>query len=325
MKNIRFGIIGCGDVTEVKSGPAFNKCAGSELTMVMRRDPIKVADYAKRHGVSLHTTDYTQVINSDQVDAIYIATPPKYHHFYTLEAAKAGKAVYVEKPMAMTVVECEEMIKACRQAGVPLYVAYYRRGQGKFKEAKSLIESGRIGTIRSFHYAYTQETPKVDPNRAWLMDKDFAGGGLLYDIGSHMIDSILYLLGDLQKVIGQSVNQSGTYKVMDMTSGYMVFESGVQGSLQLTFNGAYREDCLTVIGSEGSIKLGIMNNDPISLFRDQKEEKISFAPMDHVQEGFIQMMVNSLHGLEVLDQTGKNGLITQKVLEALQGGQVLIL
>src|SRR5262249_33001114 len=122
---LRWGIIGCGDVTEVKSGPAFNLVEGFRLEMVMRRDAEKLADYAQRHGVPRSTTDAAALITAPYIDAVYVATPPNAHCDYALKAAAAGKICYVEKPMALNAADCERMVEAFDKAGVPLFVAYY--------------------------------------------------------------------------------------------------------------------------------------------------------------------------------------------------------
>jgi len=140
MKTLRWGIIGCGDVTELKSGPAFSKVEGSELQVVMRRDLIMVQDYAKRHQVPQWTVNADSLINNKDVDAIYVATPPGVHAEYAIKAMKAGKPVYVEKPMAATYAQCQEMLKVSNETGVPLFVAYYRRTLPGFLKVKELIE-----------------------------------------------------------------------------------------------------------------------------------------------------------------------------------------
>ncbi|SFL59810.1 Oxidoreductase family, NAD-binding Rossmann fold [Gracilibacillus orientalis] len=147
-KKVRWGIIGCGDVTEVKSGPAFQKVENAELVAVMRRTGALAKDYAERHGVPKWYDNADALINDPDVDAVYIATPPGLHMEYTLKVAKAGKPVYVEKPMALNWAECTEMIKACHQAYVPLFIAYYRRAQSKFVKIKKLLENNEIGDIR---------------------------------------------------------------------------------------------------------------------------------------------------------------------------------
>ena len=139
---IRWGIIGCGNVTEVKSGPGFQKAAGSALVAVMRRDAALARDYAARHGVPKWYDNAHALVNEPDVDAVYVATPPSSHREYALLAARAGKTVYVEKPMALNHAECLEMIAACRAAGTPLFVAYYRRAQQRFLTRQSRNQTG---------------------------------------------------------------------------------------------------------------------------------------------------------------------------------------
>ncbi|MDX5436908.1 MAG: Gfo/Idh/MocA family oxidoreductase, partial [Pontibacter sp.] len=139
MQKVRWGIIGCGDVTEVKSGPAFQKIENSELVAVMRRDSAKAQDYAARHGVPKWYDSAEALIHDPDVDAVYIATPPDSHAAYTLRVAAAGKSVYVEKPMALNYTQCQEMLAACNQANVPLFIAYYRRSQPLFLKVKELL------------------------------------------------------------------------------------------------------------------------------------------------------------------------------------------
>lgn len=323
MKVINFGIIGCGDVTEVKSGPAFQKIEGANLLAVMRRNEGKLIDYAKRHNVPKYTTNYIDILKDKDIDAVYIATPPKMHHFYTLEAAKYGKAVYVEKPMAMTVAECEEMIQVCKDNQVPLFVAYYRRGQDKFNKVKELIESNEIGEVRSFQYFYTSKTPKMDPNRPWLYSKEEAGGGLLYDIGSHMIDSMIYMFGEVKMATGISGNQSGILNVNDVTSGIIQFKNNIQGSIQLSFNGNEKRDELTIIGSKGSLKLSIMSYDNLIVTKGGTTYEIEYPMLEHVQLPYIKRVVNTLLGKDNYDTTGIYGLRTQEILETFENSTII--
>jgi predicted dehydrogenase len=289
----------------------------------MRRDKEKLIDYARRHNIKKYTTDYLDLLRDETVDAVYIATPPNMHHFYTLEAVKYGKAVYVEKPMALTVSECEEMIRVCRDKNVPLFVAYYRREHEKFRKAKALVDSLEIGEIRAFNYLYSSNEPVVNPERAWLLSKEVAGGGLLYDIGSHMIDTLIYLFGDVEMATGISSNQSKTFQVDDVTTGMIRFRSGVQGSLQLSFNGNERQDQLTIIGSKGTLKLSIMSNDPLTLIKDDMNLEFGFDDMEHVQMPLIKRVVDTLRGKDFLDATGIDGLRTQEILETFSNSTTI--
>jgi 1,5-anhydro-D-fructose reductase (1,5-anhydro-D-mannitol-forming) len=322
VKTIRFGIIGCGNVTEIKSGPAFRKIEGCSLAAVMRRDLAKAADYARRHGVEKYTSDYREIMTDPGIDAVYIATPPQWHCFYTLEAARFGKAVYVEKPMAVTAAECREMIAACKTYGVPLFPAYYRRGQEKFLYAKHLLDSGAIGTVRSFSLNFSCPALAFDPERPWLMDKKAAGGGLLYDVGSHMLDMLLFLLGDVASAYSVSANLGGAYDVNDTHSAVIRFAAGVQGTAQFTFCTARARDELTVTGSAGSISFAIMNSGPITLKGDGGTEEFAFVPPEHVQQPFIERVVRALQGTGSLDTTGTYGLRAQELLEALDKGGI---
>lgn len=314
---VTFAIIGCGDVTEKKSGPAFQKVRGSALKTVMRRDAAKLKEYAHRHHVQHYTTDYLDIMNDPEIDAVYIATPPDMHCFYTLEAAKYGKAVYVEKPMAITVEECRQMIAACGKAGVPLFTAYYRRGMKKFRTIREILSKGRLGELRSFSYQYACPVPGLNPNRNWLMDPQKAGGGLLYDIGSHMVDTLRFLLGEVDAAYGFSANRSGQYTVNDDHSVVMRFAGGLQGTMQLSFCAEDHQDEAVVYGAQGSLRFSIMDNDAIVLTVGGAAEEIAFEPMAHVQQGLITQVVDTLLGTDHLESRGEYGLGTQEILEAI--------
>jgi predicted dehydrogenase len=317
MKTIRFGMIGAGSVTEKKSAPALQKVPGSSLDFVMRRDRDKLADYARRHGVLKFSTRYEDILEDPDIDAVYIATPPDSHAFYTLEAARHGKAVYVEKPMARTVAEAQGMVKACRDAGVKLFVAYYRRAQPRFLKAKELIQSGGLGDVRSFQYLYACPVPGEDPARPWLLSREKAGGGLLYDIGSHMIDSILFLLGEPEEVIGRSSNLSRARDADDLSSALFRFASGVQGTVQLSFSAAQTIDRLWVSGSRGSLTLSVMGYEPLLWEHDGLTESIDFPRPEHVQQPMITRVVDTLLGRDSLESTGASALLTQEILETI--------
>jgi predicted dehydrogenase len=258
-----------------------------------------------------------------EIDAVYIATPPHMHHFYTLEAARYGKHVYVEKPMATTVQECQEMMDACKEHHVKLFVAYYRRGQEKFRKIKEIVESGGIGQVHSFQYTYACPVPAFNKDRAWLLCKKEAGGGLLYDIGSHMVDTLRFVLGDVSMAAGVSANISKAYDVSDVTSGFLRFAGGVQGALQLSFHAAEIRDEAVIYGSGGSLRFSIMDMAPVIVYKDGREECFAFESLAHVQMPYIQHVVRVLQGIEEDDTTGISGLRTQEILEALEEGRAI--
>ena len=203
MEKVRWGIIGCGDVTEVKSGPALQRIEHSEIVAVMRRDGDKARSYAKRHGVPYAYSDADDLINHPEVNAIYVATPPSTHAEYTVRAASAGKPVYVEKPMARTHAECLHMIEACRSAQVALFVAYYRRALPYFLQVKALLDNRSIGAVRTVHICLHQQPMTIDrANPPWRVVPSIAGGGLFFDLASHQFDLLDFLFGPIKEARG---------------------------------------------------------------------------------------------------------------------------
>lgn len=228
---VRWGILGVGDVCEVKSAPAMNVVDGSRLVAVMRRNEKLAEDYARRHGVPKWYGDADALINDPDINAVYIATPPNAHKDLTLRVAAAGKPVYVEKPMARSYKECQAMITACHEAGVPLNVAYYRRALPHFVKLRALIESGAIGEVRYARIELNQQLPSPeDPDDNWRVDPEIAGGGLFYDLASHQLDLLDWLLGPIEAASGFAGNQAGQYAAEDIVSAAFRFASGAQGS-----------------------------------------------------------------------------------------------
>ena len=257
MTKINWGIIGCGDVTEIKSGPAFNKVPDSSLVAVMRRDGEKAKDYAHRHGVPKWYDDASKLINDPDVNAIYIATPPSSHQEYTLAAIHAGKPVYVEKPMTTGYASAKKMADAAAASNIKLTVAHYRRQQPLFKQIKQLLHDKVIGDIRLarlelYKPALTPEELALSGN-VWRTDPAIAGGGLFHDLAPHQLDLMYYFFGRVQKVTGIATNQGGQYAADDMVAGNILFENGVAFSGAWCFNAPQPADYVEIIGSKGKI------------------------------------------------------------------------
>ncbi len=305
---IRWGIIGCGNVTEVKSGPALQKAIGSELIAVMRRDRELARDYATRHGVKKWFDDAEALIADPEVDAVYIATPPSSHKHYTLLAAAAGKPVYVEKPMARNHAECLDMIAACSTANVPLFVAYYRRMLPRFMKIKALIESGAIGDVRFVSTMLYRPLADIDlmqhdPSHAsqavdnWRTDPAEAGGGYFVDLASHMINFLEYAVGPITEVAGFAGNQAKRYTAEDIVSSSFRFSSSVQGVGNWCFAAFEKADLTEIIGSNGKISYANFDQSPIVLTTKNGSEKFAINNPMHIQQPLIQTIVDELLGL----------------------------
>ena len=302
MKELKWGIIGCGDVTEVKSGPAFNKVKNSSLVAVMRRDGEKAKDYAARHNVPKWYSDARQLINDPEINAVYVATPPDSHEEYTLAALRAGKPVYVEKPMALNPEAATRMMKAAKENNSKLSIAHYRREQPMFRRIKQLLDENAIGKIkfvdlRFLKPALSPEEMKI-PKTKWRVDPAIAGGGLFHDLAPHQLDLMIYFLGDIKTASGISTNQDGSYDADDIVSGTILFESGVifTGLWCFTIQGNETTDHCEIIGSGGKIQFSIFDNPVINLTRNGKKEIIQFEKIPHVQQPMIEKVVEYFLG-----------------------------
>ena len=320
MPPIRWGIIGCGDVTEVKSGPGFQKAAGSSLVAVMRRTGALAQDYARRHGVARWYDDAQALINDPNVDAVYIATPPASHKAYTLQCAQAGKPVYVEKPMALNLAECQQMIDACREADVPLFVAYYRRALARFLKIKELQEAQAVGQIRFVSITFYQplRPDELDPaNLPWRVIPEIAGGGRFVDLASHTLDFLDYVLGPIRAACGYASNQAGHFPAEDMVSGAFEFESGIQGMGSWCFSAFDEVDQTEIVGSEGKISFSTFDDSPLVLTTGQGVTEFAIDYPPHVQQPLIQTVVDALNGVGSCPSTGRSAARTSWVMDQL--------
>jgi 1,5-anhydro-D-fructose reductase (1,5-anhydro-D-mannitol-forming) len=253
MRVVRWGMIGAGDVTEHKSGPAFQKADRSELVAVMRRTPGKAAEYARRHRVPHHYEVALDLIRDPMVDAIYIASPPGSHAQLALLAAEAGKPTYVEKPMARNFHECKAMNDTFAARGIPLFVAYYRRALPRFLSIKAILDENGIGAITAIVYRYACEPWNGQP-LPWRLRAEESGGGLFLDVGCHVLDLLDFLFGPLASVSGSAVNRASRYDAEDHVS--MQFETPSCATCNATwdFAGGSQEDSLQIFGTEGSLR-----------------------------------------------------------------------
>lgn len=320
MDKIKWGIIGCGDVTEVKSGPAFQQVTNSELVAVMRRDAAKAADYSKRHNVPNWYANADLLINDPGVNAVYVATPPDTHAFYAKKAIQAGKPVYIEKPMCRTFAECEEVNKLAKEKNVPVFVAYYRRMLPGFVKVKELVEAGEIGEVRMVSLQLIKNMNKSTDNELpWRVKPEIAGGGHFYDMGSHQFDYLDYLFGPIKEVSSVVTNQSGLYTAEDILSVSFQFENGVVGTGSWCFNSSSvnDRDVFEIIGTKGRIEYSTFDYIPVKLITEEGEQEFDFPKPEHVQFNLIEQIVADLRGEDHSVSNGSNGARTNKILEEI--------
>jgi 1,5-anhydro-D-fructose reductase (1,5-anhydro-D-mannitol-forming) len=319
---VRWGIIGCGDVTEVKSGPGFSRADGSRLVAVMRRDGALAADYARRHGVARSYDNADALIADPEVDAVYIATPPSSHADYALAAAAAGKPAYVEKPMARHVPECDRMVEAFEGAGLPLFVAYYRRRLPCFMKVASLLGTGALGRLTGVTYRLTE--PHHRKGGMWRTDPAVAGAGHFLDVGSHALDLLDYLLGPLADVAGSAANLASDYGAEDNVA--LTFRAGgAHGSMSWNFASSASDDTMVLSGTDGQVTFPMFTSRPVRLEDASGVHLFDLPYPPHVGQPLIQSAVDDLLGRGECPSTGESARRTSRVmdrvLDAYYGGR----
>ena len=319
MRTISWGMIGCGDVTEVKSGPGFQKAKHSRLLAVMRRNGEMAKDYARRHGVAKWYDTADALIADPEVDAVYIATPPYAHKPYTLKAARAGKPVYVEKPMAMNFAECQEMLEACRAANVPLLVAYYRRALDRFLKVKQIVETSQIGQPRAVTIALYRTYVPPPPGDAadWRVDPAVAGGGRFVDMACHTLDFLDYVLGPIRTAHGLATNQAKHYLAEDNVAAAFDFASGVQGTGLWWFASPVAMDRTEILGTRGRVTFASFEETPILLQIGGQTTECAIPHPAHVQQPLIQTVVDQLNGHGLCPSTGETAARTSWVMDQI--------
>ena len=320
-KPIRWGIIGCGDVTEVKSGPAYQNTEGFELAAVMRRDAEKVKDYAQRHGVGKHYTNADDLINDNEIDAIYIATPPDSHKLYALKVAEVGKPCCIEKPMAPSYDDSLEVFKAFEDKNIPLFVAYYRRSLPRFWKIRDWLAANEIGAIRHIRCFLSKPPSDLDLSGTynWRTDGKVAPGGYFDDLASHGLDLFAYLLGDFESISGIALNQQGLYTAKDAFTASWQHKNGVTGSGTWNFGCDRREDRVEIFGSSGKISFSIFEEEEIHLSNKNGEQSHFVEHPKHVQQYHVESLKKHLFGGEKHPSTGKSALHTSWVMDRILG------
>lgn len=296
MQTINWGIIGCGNVTEKKSGPAFNKVPNSRLVSVMRRDADKAADYAQRHGVSKWYSDAEELMNDPEINAVYIATPPALHLPYALTALKKGLHVYVEKPVTLNAAEAQQMAEAVAQSNAELTVCHYRRQLPLFLKIKELIETGTIGDIRTIQIRLWQSRkPELVANSEtnWRVNPELSGGGYFHDLAPHQLDIMLYYFGKPLKYSGFGLNQANLSAADDNVNGQILFSNNIPVSGSWSFNVFEDEqtDLCEIIGSDGKISFAFFGN-----YIKLNDELIEFTHPEHIQQPMIEQVVRYFRG-----------------------------
>ena len=316
---LRWGILGAGDVCEVKSGPAFQKAPGSELAAVMRRDGGKAADFARRHGVDKWYDSVDALLADPDLDAIYIATPPRYHVEHCLAVLAADKHVYLEKPMAMTALECKAIIEAEAQSRKKVAVAHYRRALPAFRKVGEIIRNGLIGQVRvaEINFFLAEENTLIpDTGDNWRLNPKMSGGGLFHDLSPHLFDLLLVYFGQPLEFDGFSRRLNADAPADDFVQGTILFANNIvfRGCWCFSVASCAASEHFVVTGNKGVVSVSFFG-DEVRLCTDDGETVMAFENPANIQLPMIEEVTTYFLGRGDCPCPSTDGLQVMEIID----------
>lgn len=321
---IKWGFIGCGKAVERRALPAFRQLEHSDIIAVCSRTPARAKAFAERYGIKRWYSDVQNLVTDPDVDAVYIATPPSLHSTYAVMALMAGKAVYVEKPLAISYDECLRINRVAAAQHQACFVAYYRRYLPYFKRVKELIESGTIGRVLTAQIRFAAPPREMDYSNKdlpWRLQPDIAGGGYFYDLAPHQIDILQQLFGPIVEATGFPANRGGLYEAEDTVAATMRFLGGMPASGTWCFvaHESAREDRILVIGDRGQLSFSVFTYNPIHIQNEAGDQHISVENPQNVQYPLLCEIAAHLRGTGFCDCDSVSATSTNWVMDRILG------
>lgn len=316
---LRWGLIGTGDIAGKRVAAALRDAPGSALAAVASARAERAAAFATQHGIPRHHDDWRDLVRDPEVDAVYVATPVRWHAEQTIAAAGAGKHVLCEKPMALDVGGCEAMVAAARTHGVRLGVAYYRHHYAVVARLRDLVSSGAIGRpVLAQAQAFERFDPGPEHSRAWLLHKSEAGGGPMTDFGCHRIEVFLDLLGPVAEVRGFAANVLFRERdVEDTCVAHLRFRSGAFGVVAVTHATRESRDRVEIFGTEGSAHVPVLNEGRVHLVTPAGVREEHHPAPANLHQPLVEDFVAAVRERRPPVVSGEVGLEVSRVLAAI--------
>ena len=318
MEEIKWGLIGCGDISKKRVAPGLRDAENSKLISVNRSDFSKAESFAKEFGAEKWIKDWKDLITDSDINAVYIATPVYLHAEQTIAAAEAGKHVLCEKSMALNTAEADKMLDACKANNVKLGIAYYRYLYPSINRIKGIIASGEIGKVvhiqsNNFENFYRQPG---EP-RYWLLEKEKSGGGPMMDMGCHRIEVFTNIAGTVNQV--ESFNNNIVFKreVEDSSIAHFKFENGATGILTSSHAAKEAKDTLDIYGSEGSIHVPVLNEGTITIVNSNGTRTEKYPNHPNVHQPLIEDYIQAVIENREPAVTGETGREVTSILDKI--------
>lgn len=297
MDKINWGIIGCGDVAEVKSGPAFQKVDNSNLVAVMRRNAKKAKDFAQRHQVEFWYNSVDDLLANNLINAVYIATPPSTHLEVIKKCLNAKMMVYLEKPITINYDEAL-VLNQTLTPNNKVVVAHYRRELPAFKKVRELINNNSIGKIlfADIQILQSKSNNIINTTSDWRLKPEISGGGYFYDIAPHQIDLMYHYFGDVKNAKG-FVTSSEKNGVNEIVNGIIEFKNGIHFRGIWNFNASEKntKDECKIYGEKGVITFSFFGEN-VYLKTEESESEFNFKNPENIQKPMIAKTVNYFLG-----------------------------
>jgi predicted dehydrogenase len=320
-RRVGWGLVGCGDIARKRVAPALRDLDNCELVAVSRADAARAESFAAEFGAKRWHADWRDLVKEPEVEAVYVATPVHLHAEQAVAAAEAGKHVLCEKPMALTVAECERMNAAAEANGVRLGVAYYRRFYPAVEKVKQIIESGEIGVpVVAQVNAFERFEPAPEDPRRWLLDRRQSGGGPMFDFGCHRIEVLVNLFGDVKAVKGLASNVLFEREVEDTACALLQFERGTQGVISVTHAARDPQDTLEVFGSEGSVRVDGLNKGRLCVGSKEGFSTQSHPPHPNLHQPLVEDFADAVVEGRPPRVDGRVGQKVSEILELIYAG-----
>ncbi len=247
-----WGLIGTGRIADERILPAVVACEGNELVAVVSRDAKRAAGFAEKFGARHAYTSYEELLRNPAVSVVAIHTPNALHAEQAIAAARAGKHVFCDKPMAIRAADAERMIAACEAAGVSLGVNFHNRYMPCFVDCKRIVDSGEIGEVR---LVQIEASPGARPGGrlgTWRLEPEVAGLGTTMSIGVHIFDILRYLLSSEVETVSAMFDTPRNV-MEEVNLATLKFGNGAMAQVSVHENAPYPHNDLVIYGSKGRI------------------------------------------------------------------------
>lgn len=317
---MKWGLIGASDIAETRVIPAL-LANGQELEFVQSSRSQHAESYAAKNSISRHTTNLADLLNSN-IDAVYISSTNEKHYDQAMAAIKAGKNVLCEKPIAMSLVEAEEMVAAAKIAGLVFATNHHVRNAGSHRQVRKMIENGIVGDLVSIRINHAVALP--DRLKGWRLSDPKAGAGVVLDIVVHDVDTLRYLVGSNISEVAGLTNSFGLGNDVVEDSAMVIykFQNGVLASSHESFVVNYNVTTIDIHGTKASLFLEkAMTQDPVTqvFMRDENGyREVEIEDRENLYIKGVRQFVRAVENGEKPYATGEDGI------KSLQGALAVL-